>query len=108
MGKLGITQRAAVVMLVLTGVACRRGDESKSLAALDGAYRAGVITRSEYDAKKAALASLAALDKARDAGLLTPAEYQERKQRLSAARQSRQVNHRGTDARVVAGPHDAR
>jgi len=72
-------------MLVLTGVACRRGDESKSLAALDGAYRAGVITRSEYDAKKAALASLAALDKARDAGLLTPAEYQERKQRLSAA-----------------------
>lgn len=69
--------------------ACRHGGDSKQIAALDSAYKAGVISKSEYDAKKAALvnlaASLGALDKARDAGLLTSAEYQERKQRLTAA-----------------------
>lgn len=74
-----------MVLLALAAAACRRSEESKQLAALDSALQAGVITKAEYDAKKAALASLAALDKARDAGLLTPAEYQERKQRLAAA-----------------------
>src|SRR5580693_2518754 len=84
MGNLSLSRTAIVAMLALTGTACRRGEESKPLAALDSAYQAGVITKSEYDAKKTALASLAALDKARDAGLLTPVEYQERKQRLTA------------------------
>ena len=74
----------AVVLLALAAGACGRGGDSKQLAALDTAYRAGVITKSEYDAKKAALASLAALEKARDAGLLSPVEYQERKQRLTS------------------------
>ena len=89
MGELAISRIGAVVLLSLAAGACRHADESKQLAALDSAYQAGVITKSEYDDKKAALgnvaAQLAALDKARDAGLLTPAEYQERKQRLSAA-----------------------
>ena len=82
MGKLGI---GIVLLLTIAGTACNRGGEDKQLAALDSAYRSGVITKTEYDAKKAALASLAALDKARDAGLLTPVEYQQRKQRISAA-----------------------
>lgn len=85
MGNLAFGRMVAVVSLVLAGAACRRGEESNSLSALESAYRAGVITKSEYDAKKTALSSLAALDKARDAGLLTPVEYQQRKQRLSAA-----------------------
>ncbi len=85
MGKLAMWRSGAVAMLVLSGVACQRGGNSRELAALDSAYHAGVITKSEYDAKRAALASLAALDKARDAGLLTPAEYQERKRRLTVA-----------------------
>jgi hypothetical protein len=84
MGNRAISQICAVVLLALAAGACRRGGESKQRAALDSAYQSGVISKSEYETKKAALTSLAALDKARDAGLLTPAEYQERKQRLTA------------------------
>ncbi|HEX3745048.1 MAG TPA: SHOCT domain-containing protein [Bryobacteraceae bacterium] len=83
MGKLANSSIGAVLLLTLLGAACHRAENS-TLAALDDALKAGVITRSEYDAKKAALAQLAALDKARDAGLLTAAEYQERQQRIAA------------------------
>jgi len=79
------TARLAATVLALTTGACQRGGENKQIAALDSAYKAGVITKSEYDTKKAAIASLAALDKARDAGVLTPAEYEQRKQRLAVA-----------------------
>jgi hypothetical protein len=89
LGTCRIARIAAAVVLVLAAGACGHGGDSKQIAALDSAYKAGVISKSEYDAKKAALvnlsAALAALDKARDAGLLTSAEYQERKQRLTAA-----------------------
>ena len=84
MGNLGNSRVAAVVVLAMAAAACHRGQDSKQLAALDSALKAGVITKSEYDAKKSALAQLAALDKARDAGILTPAEYQDRKAKLTA------------------------
>ena len=84
MRKRARSRTAAVLALTLAMAACNRGGD-KQLAALESAYKAGVITKAEYDSRKAALVTLAALDKARDAGLLTPAEYQERKQRLSAA-----------------------
>ena len=74
------------MLLIMGAGACGRREESRELTALDNAYNAGVITKNEYEAKKAVLvnraASLAALDKARDAGLLTPAEYGEHKAKL--------------------------
>jgi hypothetical protein len=82
MGNPGKSRITVVVVLAIAAAACHRREDSKQLAALDSALKSGVITKSEYDAKKSALAQLAALDKARDAGLLTPAEYQERKQKL--------------------------
>ena len=84
MGNPGKSRIAVAVVLAMAAAACHRGEDSKQLAALDSALKAGVITKSEYDAKKSALAQLAALDKARDAGVLTPAEYQDRKQKLTA------------------------
>ena len=83
MGNPGKSRIAIVAVLALAAAACHRGEDSKQLAALDSAFKAGVITKSEYDAKKAALAQLAALEKARDAGILTPAEYQDRKAKLT-------------------------
>ena len=84
MGNPGKSRIAVVVVLALAAAACHRAEDSKHLAALDSALKAGVITKTEYDAKKSALAQLAALDKARDAGVLTPSEYQDRKQKLTA------------------------
>ena len=84
MGNPATSRIAVLVVLAMAAAACHRGEDSKQLAALDSALKAGVITKSEYDAKKSALAQLAALDKARDAGVLTPAEYQDRKQKLTA------------------------
>jgi len=70
------------------GGACSRGERSKELSALDDAYKSGIFTKDEYEAKRAALesqsAALAALDKALAAGLLTKDEYQARRARLEA------------------------
>jgi len=85
MGKSTTGWICATLLLALASAACQRGEQSRQLAALDSALKAGVISQTEYDAKKAALASLAALDKAHDAGILTTAEYQQRKQRLTVA-----------------------
>jgi hypothetical protein len=82
---MGASMRVAVVFLLAFAAGCGHGGDSKQQAALDQAYQSGVITKSEYDAKKAALAQLVALDKARDAGILTQAEYDQRKQRLGIA-----------------------
>ena len=66
-------------LFALANIGCSKHENSKDLAALESAYKSGVLSKSEYQAKKAALqaraASLAALDQARDAGLLTKDEY---------------------------------
>ena len=79
---------AVVVLLGFWGSGCSRSRESKDLAALDRAYRAGVLNKDEYEAKKAGLESqreaLDALDKALATGAVTPADYQTIKARLIA------------------------
>jgi hypothetical protein len=79
---------AVVVLLGFWGSGCSRSRESKDLAALDRAYRAGVVNKDEYEAKKAGLESqreaLDALDKALATGAVTPADYQTIKARLIA------------------------
>lgn len=53
------------------------------MAALEGMYKAGVLTKSEYEAKRAAIersgAALAALDQALRTGVLTKEEYEAKK-----------------------------
>lgn len=77
---------ACVVLLSLGG--CSRSGRSKDFAILDRAYQVGVLTKDEYEAKKAGLQSqseaLDALDKARAAGVVTEAEYPAIKARLIA------------------------
>lgn len=43
----------AAVLLVATG--CKRTNKAEQLAALDSAYKAGLLTKDEYDAKRLAL-----------------------------------------------------
>jgi hypothetical protein len=79
----------AVVMLLALGVGgCSRSGTSKELAALDQAYRSGVLNKDEYEAKKAGVeaqsAALEALDKAAAAGVVSQAEYPAIKARLIA------------------------
>ncbi len=75
------------VMAVLMA-ACNRAPASKDLAALDRAYQAGVITKAEYQMKRAAMetqsSAMSALDKALEAGVLRKQEYQARKAQLLA------------------------
>lgn len=73
---------AGVFGLVLLGVgavACNLNHQSPEQAALDRAYKAGVLNQQEYEGKRAALQSqskaLAALDRAHRAGVLTDDEY---------------------------------
>ena len=64
----------------------RPPDEFPLLAALESAYRAGVLSKEEYSAKKAAIESrkarIAALDEALRSGVLTKDEYTARKTAL--------------------------
>jgi len=73
----------AAVLLALAA-ACSRRDPQE--AALESAYKAGVLSQDEYSARKAAIearsAKLAALDRARKAGLLTDDEYAARRAEL--------------------------
>ena len=78
---------AAVSTFCLLCASCSRSNDNASqLAALDRAYKAGVLTADEYSAKKAALGgqgqALAALDKALAAGVLTKAEYEAKRSAL--------------------------
>jgi len=73
-------------MLAVTLAACGRGKESGQLAALEEAYKSGVLTKAEYDAKRAALQSpsqLTALDEAYRSGVLTKAEYDAKRAALN-------------------------
>ena len=78
---------AMICALCLLFAGCSRSNENASqLAALERAYKAGILTANEYAAKKAALGSqpqaLAALDKAFQAGVLTKAEYDAKRSAL--------------------------
>src|SRR5579884_2618250 len=74
----------AVVVAALA--ACSREGATGDMAALDKAYKAGVLSPDEYAAKKAALQregkAIAALDKALAAGVLTKDEYLAKKSAL--------------------------
>ena len=79
---------AALVLLSILAAGCQRTPASKELAALERAYQAGVLTKGEYETKRAALetqaSALSALDKALEAGILGKDEYQARKSQLLA------------------------
>src|ERR1035438_10248269 len=70
---------AGAMLLSLSSTACSRREKSPELAALENAYNAGVLTKDEYDAKRAMFASraarLSALDRALEAGILSKEEY---------------------------------
>ena len=79
----------AVAMLLAVGaIGCSRSRKTKEAAALDEAYKSGVLNKDEYEAKKAGLESqaeaLSALDKARETGVVSQAEYLTIKARLIA------------------------
>ena len=46
---------ALVLALLVSAGACRKDDKAERLKALDSAYRSGVFSKEEYDAKKAAI-----------------------------------------------------
>jgi hypothetical protein len=46
---------ALLVVLVVSAAACRKENKAEQLAALENAYRSGVLTQAEYDAKRLAL-----------------------------------------------------
>jgi hypothetical protein len=79
---------AVVTLLTIYGAGCTGSEKSKEFVALDKAYQEGVITKDEYEMKKAAFESqaeaLAALNKALEAGVLNKDEYDARKARLDA------------------------
>ncbi len=79
---------AAVALLCFGGSGCSQSGRSKDLAALDQAYKAGVLNKDEYEAKKAALESqseaLKALDNALATGAINQTDYQTLKARTIA------------------------
>jgi len=80
---------AVAVLLSIFIAACSSNAQSKDAAALDKAYKAGVLSKEEYQARKARLdettTKLAALDKARADGVLTNDEYVAKKSALLAS-----------------------
>ncbi|MFZ1129791.1 MAG: SHOCT domain-containing protein [Terriglobales bacterium] len=96
---------AAVVVLLSWGDSgCSQSKRSKDLAALDQAYQSGVLSKDEYEAKRAALESqseaLAALDQALATGVMTQADYQSAKARLIAQASARAALERARQAGV--------
>src|ERR1017187_7968120 len=79
---------AVVALLSIAGAACNRSAQSKELTVLENAYKSGVLSKAEYEVKRAALetqsAALTALDRALEAGVFTKDEYQARKAQLIA------------------------
>ena len=80
---------AIVVSLSVWAAACSRSKPTGQVEALDSMFKAGLLTKGEYEAKKAALertgAALAALDSALSAGVLTKDEYQAKRAALLAS-----------------------
>lgn len=85
----GIWPIWAIAVLLVGAAACGRREDSGALTTLDNAYRAGVITKAEYDAKKAAIrrraGAEAALEKACKAGVLTRDECLAKKAELAGS-----------------------
>src|SRR5580700_5764407 len=85
------TAMAVVAVMLSFCVSCSKAEDSKGAAALEKAYKAGVLTKEEYETRKARLgdtaAKLAALEKARAEGVLTNDEYEAKKSALLAARE---------------------
>jgi hypothetical protein len=77
---------AIVVSLSALTAACARNKQTDRMAALDSMFQAGLLTKSEYEAKKATIErtdhALLALDQALSAGVLTKDEYQAKKAAL--------------------------
>ena len=92
MGKFGFGIVCGLVALCLSCPSCSQREKSTELTALDSAYQAGVLTKAEYEAKKAAIlanasartSALQALDRALAAGVLTKEEYGAKKAALVA------------------------
>src|SRR5580704_12658662 len=84
----GVYAIAAGLLLCLFGAACAKHESSPEVAALENAYKSGVLTKDEYTAKKAMIegraARLAALDEALRSGILTKDEYLAKKAALVA------------------------
>ncbi len=81
---------SGLVVVVAMGIAgCGRSPKSEQLAALDGLLKTGLITRQEYDARKADLerksTMLASLESAYKSGVLTREEYEVKKAALAGA-----------------------
>ncbi|HEV3198150.1 MAG TPA: SHOCT domain-containing protein, partial [Bryobacteraceae bacterium] len=78
-----------MVALSVWAGACTRSKPNDQIAALDSMFKAGLLTKGEYEAKKAAIehtgAALAALDNALSAGVLTKDEYQAKRAALLAS-----------------------
>jgi hypothetical protein len=55
------TARIALAALLIVAAACHRNSKEAQLKALDEAYKSGVFTKEEYDAKKQALVGTPAL-----------------------------------------------
>ena len=66
---------AAVALFSIAAGARHRSEQSKERTTLESAYKAGILTKGEYEAKRAALetqsSALTALDKALEAGVFT-------------------------------------
>jgi hypothetical protein len=80
--------RTVVVLLAVAGGGCSRSPRSKEFSDLDQTYQSGILSKDEYETKKAGLESqseaLQALDKALASGVITQEEYQTTKARLIA------------------------
>ena len=80
--------RTVVVLLAVAGGGCSRSPRSKEFSDLDQTYQSGILSKDEYETKKAGLESqseaLQALDKALASGVITQEEYHTTMARLIA------------------------
>ena len=103
-----------LVLVAVAGGACKRTGRFESLAALDRAYQAGILTKEEYAAKRSALLAngekSSALDKAFQSGVITRGEYEAKRSQLAGtAEQSAPVTPvaaNATPERETAVPSD--
>lgn len=99
---------AIVVSLSVWAAACTQSKQPGQLAALDSMFKAGLLTKAEYEAKKAAIehtgTALAALDSALTAGVLTKDEYQAKRAALLASNLPAASSAAPTAQSVTAAP----
>src|SRR5258707_5395094 len=74
--------------MLMVDAACSRDPKSAQIAALEDAYKSGVLSKAEFDAKRAALAAspqIAALEDAYKSGVLSKAEYEAKRAALQGS-----------------------